>query len=215
MLLPHARTTAPTVRSCIKAREETRHVLEKFSQCLIGDKWAWFRYRVWHETDEMKNKRLKAARRCVALGIVLNVARAAAKRKAVALLQTVMGALERRVRRIVAADSQTARYSANRPPDPQLGAKPRGGLSNECRRFRYRRLSLLLRQEGHRACKKRICRLWRDERVTVRKRCGPRPAIGAGAMRSTTGDRPSNSDQLRRHVCRNNFSFSREWRFAQ
>jgi transposase-like protein len=50
--------------------------------------------------------------------------------------------------------------------------------SEERRRFGYRRLHVLLRREGHAVNGKRVQRLYREERLTVRRRGGRKRAIG-------------------------------------
>jgi len=51
-------------------------------------------------------------------------------------------------------------------------------LANERRRFGYRRLFILLRQEGEPSGINRIYRLYREEGLTVRKRRAQRRAVG-------------------------------------
>ena len=51
-------------------------------------------------------------------------------------------------------------------------------LAQERRRFGYRRLHVLLRREGHAVNRKRVQRLYREERLTVRRRGGRKRAIG-------------------------------------
>ena len=51
-------------------------------------------------------------------------------------------------------------------------------LAQERRRFGYRRLHVLLRREGHAVNKKRVQRLYREEKLTVRRRGGRKRAIG-------------------------------------
>ncbi len=69
-----------------------------------------------------------------------------------------MGLSERRACQIVEVDRKTVRYSPRRPTDTELRAKLRD-LANARRRFGYRRLFVLLRQEGERSGKNRIYRL--------------------------------------------------------
>jgi putative transposase len=73
--------------------------------------------------------------------------RARLERVAVAHLRAVMGLSERRTCRIVAIDRKTARYASTRPADGELRAELRD-LANARRRFGYRRLFVLLRQQG-------------------------------------------------------------------
>src|SRR5207249_11340991 len=51
-------------------------------------------------------------------------------------------------------------------------------LGQERRRFGYRRLHVLLRREGHAVNRKRVQRLYREERLTVRRRGGRKRAMG-------------------------------------
>jgi putative transposase len=102
----------------------------------------------------------------------------AVKREAVAHLQAVMGLLERRARNIVNADRKTIRYWSCRPADTELRLRLRE-LANERRRFGYRRLFALLRQEGEPSGINRIRRLYREEGLSVRKRRARRRAVGA------------------------------------
>jgi putative transposase len=54
-------------------------------------------------------------------------------------------------------------------------------LANERKRFGYRRLLVLLRQEGEPSGINRIDRLYREEGLTVRKRRARRRAVGTRA----------------------------------
>lgn len=58
-----------------------------------------------------------------------------------------------------------------------------GGLevSDERRRFGYRRLHILLRREGIKLNHKKLFRLYREERLTVKKRGGRKRALGTRA----------------------------------
>src|SRR3954469_2128650 len=104
----------------------------------------------------------------------------AAKRASVAHLQAVMGLSERRGCRIADADRKMIRYRSQRPPDTELRQQLRD-LANERKRFGYRRLFVLLRQEGEPPGGHRICRLYREEGLTVRKRRARRRAVGSRA----------------------------------
>jgi putative transposase len=55
-------------------------------------------------------------------------------------------------------------------------------LAHERRRCGYRRLHVLLRREGHLVNHKRLFRLYREEKLTVRKRGGRKRAIGTRAF---------------------------------
>ena len=100
-----------------------------------------------------------------------------AKREAVAHLRNVMQMSERRACTLVAADRKMIRYRSRRPPDVELRARLRD-LANQRRRFGYRRLFILLREQGEPSGINRIYRLYREEGLTVRKRKARRRAIG-------------------------------------
>src|SRR5215469_17853551 len=89
----------------------------------------------------------------------------AAKREAVAHLRGVLAMSERRACRIVAADRKMIRYRSRRPPDTELRARLRD-LANQRRRFGYRRLFILLRDQGEPSGLNRIYRLYRDRKST-------------------------------------------------
>jgi len=81
---------------------------------------------------------------------------------------------ERRAWSLAAADRTMVRYRSRRLPDTALRARLRE-LANERRRFGYRRLFVLLQREGERSG---INRIYREERLTVRKRRTRRRAAG-------------------------------------
>ena len=54
-------------------------------------------------------------------------------------------------------------------------------LARERRRFGYRRLQVLLRREGFIVNHKRLFRLYREERLMVRRRGGRKRALGTRA----------------------------------
>jgi putative transposase len=101
----------------------------------------------------------------------------AAKREAVAQLRNVLGMSERRACTLVAADRKMIRYRSRRPPDIELRTRLRD-LANRRRRFGYRRLFILLREQGEPSGINRIYRLYREEGLTVRKRKARKRAIG-------------------------------------
>ncbi|MCK1316882.1 IS3 family transposase [Bradyrhizobium sp. 162] len=103
-----------------------------------------------------------------------------AKREAVAHLQAVMGLSERRACGIVGADRKMVRYRSCRPPDTELRGHLRE-LANARRRFGYRRLFVLLRQQGEPSGRNRIYRLYREEGLSVRKCRARRHAVGTRA----------------------------------
>ena len=103
--------------------------------------------------------------------------RPAAKREAAAHLRKVLQMSERRACTLVSADRKMIRYRSLRPPDVELRARLRN-LANQRRRFGYRRLFILLREQGEPSGINRIYRLYREEGLTVRKRKARRRAIG-------------------------------------
>ncbi len=106
--------------------------------------------------------------------------RPAAKREAVALLQSMFEMSERWACTVIAADRKMVRYRSRRPGDAELRARLRE-LANQRHRFGYRRLFILLRREGEPSGTNRIYRLHREEGLIVRKRRGRRKAIGTRA----------------------------------
>ena len=72
----------------------------------------------------------------------------AAKREAVAHLRDVLQMSERRACTLIAADRKMIRYRSRRPPDIELRNRLRG-LANQRRRFGYRRLFILLRDQAN------------------------------------------------------------------
>ena len=91
-----------------------------------------------------------------------------AKREAVAHLRGVLEMSERRACSIVAADRKMIRYRSRRPPDTGLRVRLRD-LANQRRRFGYRRLFILLRDQGEPSGINRIYRLCANAEVAVRR----------------------------------------------
>lgn len=69
------------------------------------------------------------------------------------------------------------RYRSRRSDDGALRARLRS-LAALRRRFGYRRLHILLKREGVHVNHKKLFRIYRDERLTVRKRGGRKRALG-------------------------------------
>ena len=69
---------------------------------------------------------------------------------------------ERRACSIIRVDRKMVRYRSRRPADAQLRARMRE-LAAERRRFGYRRLHVLLRQEGLVRNRKKTQRLYREK----------------------------------------------------
>ena len=77
-------------------------------------------------------------------------------------------------------DQRVHRYQSSRPDDAGLRSRLRE-LSSERRRFGYRRLHILLEREGWEVNWKKLCRIYREERLTVRKCGGRKRALGTRA----------------------------------
>ena len=101
----------------------------------------------------------------------------AAHREAAAYLRSTYEMSERRACRVIGADRASVRYQATRPDDGPLRERLKA-LAQERRRFGYRRLHVLLRREGQAVNRKRVQRIYREERLTVRRRGGRKRAIG-------------------------------------
>jgi putative transposase len=108
----------------------------------------------------------------------------AACREACDHLQAAYGISERRACRTIGADRASVRYRSRRAPDERLRERLRQ-LANERRRFGYRRLHVLLRREGHLVNRKRVYRLYKAERLMVRRRSGRKRALGMRAPMPT------------------------------
>src|ERR1700751_191201 len=87
---------------------------------------------------------------------------------------------ERRACRTIGCVRMTVRYHSRRPDDNELRQRLRA-LAKERRRFGYRRLHVLLRREGFAVNHKRLFRIYREERLMVRKRGGRKRALGMRA----------------------------------
>jgi len=104
----------------------------------------------------------------------------AVKREAVAHLRSAFDMSERRACRSIGCVRMTVRYRSRRPNDDELRRRLRA-LAHERRRFGYRRLHVLLRREGFTVNHKRLFRLYREERLMVRRRGGRKRALGTRA----------------------------------
>jgi putative transposase len=108
-----------------------------------------------------------------------------ARRAAVGYLQMTYAFSERRACRVVGAQRRTMRYRRRvREDEADLRARLRN-LAGLRRRWGYRRLHVLLQREGGRINPKRVYRLYREERLALRRRKRKRVAVpprGAGAQ---------------------------------
>jgi putative transposase len=87
---------------------------------------------------------------------------------------------QRRACGLVGIEPKTYRYASTRPDDGAVRQRLKE-LALERRRFGYRRLHILLRREGIMLNRKKLYRLYREERLTVRKRGGRKRALGTRA----------------------------------
>ena len=104
----------------------------------------------------------------------------AVKREAVAHVRSAFELSERRACRMIGCVRMTVRYRSRRAADTELRERLRA-LAHERRRFGYRRLHVLLRREGFIVNHKRLFRIYREERLLVRRRGGRKRALGTRA----------------------------------
>ena len=90
------------------------------------------------------------------------------------------GHSQRRACSLVGIDPRVYRYRSSRPDEGELRQRLRE-LAAERRRFGYRRLNLLLAREGVVVNRKKLYRLYKEERSVVRKRGGRKRALGTRA----------------------------------
>ena len=91
-----------------------------------------------------------------------------------------LGLSQRRACRLVGIDHSTLRYRSRRADDTGLRKRLRE-LALERKRFGYRRLGWLLAREGHSMNHKKLYRLYREEKLMVRRRGGRKRALGTRA----------------------------------
>jgi putative transposase len=87
---------------------------------------------------------------------------------------------QRRACGLVGLEPKTYRYASTRPDDAVIRRRLKE-LALERRRFGYRRLHIMLRREGIVLNSKKLYRLYREERLMVRKRNGRKRALGTRA----------------------------------
>jgi len=104
----------------------------------------------------------------------------AVKREAVVRLCGAYEVSQRRACQALGADRSSVRYASKRPDDSDVRQRLRE-LAHERRRFGYRRLHILLRREGVQMNHKKLRRLYREERLAVRRRMGRKRALGMRA----------------------------------
>jgi putative transposase len=104
----------------------------------------------------------------------------AEKRKAVAHLVEAREMSERRACKTIGCCRMTMRYQTTRADDAGIRQRMTT-IAQQRRRFGYRRLHVLLKREGYVINHKRLFRLYREEKLTVRRRGGRKRAIGTRA----------------------------------
>ena len=103
-----------------------------------------------------------------------------ARKAAVARLVEQRGLSQVRACRLVGLNRSSMNYRPRRPDDSLLRQRLRE-LAAERRRFGYRRLGWLLEREGHVMNRKKLYRLYREEKLMVRRRRGRKRALGTRA----------------------------------
>lgn len=100
-----------------------------------------------------------------------------AKRQAVVHLCQAYEVSQRRACQVIGADRTSMRYESVRSNDAGLRTRLRE-LAAQRRRFGYRRLLVLIHREGTHVNHKKLRRLYREERLQVRRRGGRKRALG-------------------------------------
>nr|WP_234055274.1 MULTISPECIES: IS3 family transposase [unclassified Xanthobacter] len=100
-----------------------------------------------------------------------------ARRKAVAHACAEHGVSQRRACQALGVDRTSVRYRSVRPDDARLREAMRA-VAGERRRFGYRRIHVMLRRQGIVMNHKKLRRLYREEKLQVRRRGGRKRALG-------------------------------------
>lgn len=100
-----------------------------------------------------------------------------AKQKAVAHVFERHGVSQRRACDILKIDRSGVRYKSVRPHDAELREAMKK-VASERRRFGYRRIHVMLERQGIIMNQKKLRRLYREEKLQVRKRGGRKRALG-------------------------------------
>ncbi len=99
------------------------------------------------------------------------------KREAVAHVVEIHGVSQRRACRVLAVDRSGVRYRGVRPDDAEARAAMKA-VAAERRRFGYRRIHVMLERQGIVMNLKKLRRLYREEKLQVRRRGGRKRALG-------------------------------------
>ena len=84
---------------------------------------------------------------------------------------------QRRACSVLGVDRSSVRYRSVRPDDAEL-RKAMKAVAAERRRFGYRRVHVMLERQGWQVNQKKLRRLYREEKLQVRKRGGRKRALG-------------------------------------
>lgn len=87
---------------------------------------------------------------------------------------------QRRASDLAGIDPRVYRYRSGRPDDEALPNRLRE-LASKRRRFQYRRMHILLKREGFHVNWKKLYHLYKEERLTERKRGSRKRALGTRA----------------------------------
>jgi putative transposase len=90
------------------------------------------------------------------------------------------GYSERRACRLIGVNRTAFQYQPRHPEDAGIRSRLRE-LANERRRLGYRRLAVMLKRDGLQMNLKKVYRLYKEERLSVRKRGGRKRALGTRA----------------------------------
>lgn len=100
-----------------------------------------------------------------------------AKRKAVAHLMNIHQVSQRRACSALNVDRSTVRYQSRRADDTELRNAMKA-VAKERRRFGYRRLQVMVERQGWQVNHKKFQRIYREEKLQVRRRGGRKRALG-------------------------------------
>ena len=106
-----------------------------------------------------------------------------AKREAVADACQMHGLSQRRACNVLGVDRTSVLYRSIRPDDQFLRDAMKA-VAAERRRFGYRRIHVMLQRQGIEMNLKKLRRLYREEKLQVRKRGGTSPLEGAVFLKS-------------------------------
>lgn len=100
-----------------------------------------------------------------------------ARREAVAHLCEAHQVSQLRACSVLSVDRSSVRYRSLRPDDADL-RKAMNAVAAELRLFGYRRVNVMLERQGWQVNQKKLRRLYREEKLQVRKRGGRKRALG-------------------------------------